>query len=109
MYYVKDEEAWKKFRNEIFEENTQTDTKKSYTGIFPALGKKGYLSKGDKGINVERLQKFLNWCINAKLAVDGSFGSKTEKAVKKFQKKYGLTVDGSFGPASLKKAKSIKK
>lgn len=109
MYYVKDEEAWKKFRNEIFEENTQTDTKKGYTGTFPALGKKGYLSKGDKGINVERLQKFLNWCINAKLSVDGSFGPATKKAVKKYQKKYGLEVDGSFGPASLKKAKSIKK
>lgn len=109
MYYVKDEEAWKKFRNEIFEEGSHNDSKKGYTGTFPALGKKGYLSKGDKGINVERLQKFLNWCINAKLAVDGSFGPATVKAVKKFQKKYGLTVDGSFGPASLKKAKSIKK
>lgn len=109
LYYVKDEDAWKKFRNEIFEESSHSDSKKGYSGTFPALGKKGYLSKGDKGINVERLQKFLNWCINAKLDVDGSFGSKTEKAVKKFQKKYGLTVDGNFGPASLKKAKSIKK
>ena len=109
IYYVKNEDAWKKFRNEIFEENTQTDTKKGYTGTFPALGKKGYLSKGDKGINVERLQKFLNWCINAKLTVDGSFGPATVKAVKKFQKKYGLTVDGFFGKGSLAKAKTIKK
>ena len=95
--------------NAQLESKPKEDTKKGYTGTFPVLGKKGYLSQGNKGINVERLQKFLNWCINAKLAVDGSFGSKTEKAVKNFQKKYGLKVDGYFGKASLKKAKSIKK
>lgn len=109
LYYVKDEEAWEKFKNEIFEESSHSDSKKGYGGNFPSLGEKGYLSKGDKGGQVKRLQKFLNWCINAKLAVDGSFGPATVKAVKKFQKKYGLTVDGSFGPASFKKAKSIKK
>ena len=109
LYYVKDEEAWKKFRNEIFEESSHNDIKKGYSGTFPALGKKGYLSQGDKGINVERLQKFLNWCINAKLTVDGSFGDKTVKAVKDYQKKYGLTVDGYFGKGSLAKAKTIKK
>lgn len=110
-YYVKDEKAWEEFKNEIFktESKPKQDTKKGYSGTFPALGKKGYLSQGDKGINVERLQKFLNWCINAKLSTDGSFGSATKKAVKKYQKKYGLSADGNFGPASLKKAKSIKK
>ena len=68
-----------------------------------------YLKKGDKGNNVKKLQQFLNWCINAKLTVDGSFGDVTLKAVKNFQEKYGLKVDGYFGKASLKKAKSIKK
>ena len=106
-YFVKDEKAWEDFKNELF--NTTTSTKKTYSGTLPSLGVKGYLSKGDKGIQVERLQKFLNWCINAKLTVDGSFGPATVKAVKKFQKTYGLTQDGSFGPASLKKAKTIKK
>lgn len=84
-------------------------SKKGYTGKFPSLGIKGYLKKGDKGKQVKRLQEFLNWCINAKLNIDGSFGPATEKAVKKYQKKYGLVEDGNFGPASLKKAKSIKK
>lgn len=86
-----------------------SSTKKGYSGNFPSLGTKGYLSKGDNGGQVKRLQKFLNWCIGAKLTVDGDFGSKTEKAVKNFQKKYGLTVDGYFGKGSLAKAKSIKK
>ena len=95
--------------NAQLENKPKEDTKKSYTGTFPTLGKKGYLSQGDKGINVERLQKFLNWCINAKLSVDGSFGPATKKAVKNYQKKYGLAVDGYFGKGSLTKAKSIKK
>lgn len=89
--------------------NTTVSTKKGYTGKFPSLGLKGYLKKGDKGTNVKRLQQFLNWCINAKLSVDGSFGSKTLEAVKKYQKTYGLTVDGYFGKKSLAKAKTIKK
>lgn len=106
-YYCNDEKAWEKFKNELFK--TETSTKKEYTGTFPALGKKGYISKGDKGVQVARLQKFLNWCINAGLSVDQDFGTKTEKAVKNYQKKYGLKVDGFFGDKSLKKAKTIKK
>lgn len=85
------------------------NVKKGYTGTFPSLGLKGYLKQGDKGTNVKRLQEFLNWCINAKLSVDGSFGPATLAAVKSYQKKYILTVDGFFGPACLKKAKTIKK
>lgn len=69
----------------------------------------GSLHKGDTGTEVKRLQKFLNWYGNYKLDVDGSFGDKTEEAVKKFQKACGLTADGYFGPASLAKAKEIKK
>ena len=88
---------------------TYEETKKGYTGTFPSLGLKGYLRKGDKGTNVKRLQEFLNWCINAKLTVDGSFGPATLTAVKNYQKTYGLTVDGYFGKASLNKAKTIKK
>ncbi len=49
------------------------------------------LKKGDKGREVEDLQKYL------KLKVDGDFGSKTEDAVKKFQKEKGLTADGVVG------------
>lgn len=80
-----------------------------YTGTFPTLSKKGYISKGDKGENVKRLQSFLNWCIGAGLTVDGDFGTKTDTAVKAYQKEYGLTADGLFGKNSLAKAKTIKK
>ena len=91
-------------------ETTKSTTKKNtYTGTFPTLPARGYFQKGDKGTQVKNLQKFLNWCISAGLVVDGDFGSKTDKAVRDYQKKYGLTVDGLFGKKSLEKAKTIKK
>lgn len=91
-----------------------------YTGGFPSVivtirytGKgtvsRKYLKKGDNSDEVKKLQKFLNWAINAKLVVDGDFGDKTLKAVKDFQTKCKLTVDGYFGEASLKAAKSFEK
>lgn len=84
-------------------------TKKGYTGTFPSLPKKGYLAEGDKGVQVGRLQAFLNWYGKYGLERDNSFGPATKKAVRVFQKKEGLEADGSFGPASLKKAKAVKK
>lgn len=113
--YIRTEEGQKAYAKAIA--NTiisyyglkKAETKKAYTGTFPNLGSKGYLSKGDKGLNVRRLQEFLNWCINAKLEIDGSFGNLTLNAVKKYQKTYKLTVDGYFGKKSLEKAKTIKK
>ena len=83
--------------------------KKTYSGTFPKLPKKGYLAKGDKGAQVKNLQKFLNWYGNYKLAVDGSFGPKTDAALRKFQKAEKLAVDGKYGPKSSAKAKTIKK
>lgn len=83
--------------------------KKGYTSTFPSLPKKGYLARGDKGVQVGRLQAFLNWYGGYGLKRDDSFGPATEKAVKAFQKKEKLTVDGFFGPASLRKAKAVKK
>lgn len=88
---------------------TKTTTAKAYTGTFPTLPARGYFQKGDKGEQVKNLQKFLNWCIGAKLTVDGDFGTKTFEAIKTFQKTYGLKEDGLFGSNSLKKAKTIEK
>lgn len=84
-------------------------TKKNYSGTFPKLPERGYLTKGDKGTQVENLQKFLNWAIGTKLEIDGSFGNMTFSAVETFQAKYDLKVDGKFGTKSLAKAKTIKK
>ena len=75
----------------------------AYTGGLPSKTVK----KGSHGTDVKHLQKFLNWCMKSGLKVDGSFGSKTKTAVKKFQKQYGLKQDGVFGSKSRAKAKAI--
>lgn len=79
---------------------------KTYSGTLPSLPTKGYLSNGDIGSRVGKLQAFLNWYGNYGLALDNEFGAKTEKAVKAFQKAEGLVVDGEFGVKSLNKAKA---
>ena len=57
---------------------------------------KRMLSYGSSGEDVKELQKALN---NAgySLDVDGKFGSKTQTAVKSYQKSKGLSVDGIVG------------
>ena len=58
------------------------------------------IRKGMKGNAVEWLQNKLvkHGYI---LTVDGDFGTKTEKAVKSFQKKNGLVADGIVGPKTI--------
>lgn len=60
------------------------------------------LSKyGSRGEEVRQIQtKLKNWGYYTG-QVDGIFGSKTLDAVKKFQRKNGLTVDGIVGPKTL--------
>lgn len=94
----------------------EIETAKGYSGEFPKLPSRGYYQNGD-GITtlvsfktqIKKVQKFLNWDINAGLTVDGQYGDKTEAAVKEYQAKYGLVKDGQFGSKSLEKAKTIKK
>lgn len=59
------------------------------------------LKRGRKGEEVKALQAHLVG-YGYDLAVDGSFGSATEAAVKAYQKEQGLTVDGSVGPQTRK-------
>lgn len=108
LYWVEDK-LWKNdFWSKISQANpSPKPSKKTYSGDFPKLPP--ILKKSERGEQVRRLQKFLNWYGNYKLEVDGDFGTKTENAVKKFQKENKLTVDGIFGKNSLAVAKTIKK
>lgn len=83
--------------------------KQKYSGEFPSLPKRKYFKKTDTGNEVKKVQKFLNWSVNAKLSVDGIYGPKTFNAVKKFQKAAKISVDGLFGQVSLKAAKNYEK
>lgn len=56
----------------------------------------GRLERGDKGDNVEALQKLLKDA-GFDVVVDGDFGRGTRAAVRDFQSKEGLTVDGVVG------------
>ena len=85
-----------------------TSSNKKVWGIYRACVASS-IRKGDKGTEVTKLQKFLNWAGFNCGAVDGIFGDKTEKAVKGFQEKNGLTPDGIAGQLTIAKAKTIKK
>ena len=63
---------------------------------------RSYLMKGDKGDAVKKLQENLNYLGYPCGTADGSFGTKTETALKNFQKAYKLTVDGKYGATSKK-------
>ncbi len=77
-----------------------------YDGPYPTLPKRGYFKQGDKGVEVGKLQKYLNWFGNYGLAVDGDLGPRSVAAVKAFQKAVGITADGLFGGVSLAAAKN---
>jgi peptidoglycan hydrolase-like protein with peptidoglycan-binding domain len=64
----------------------------------PSGSKEPTLRKGDKSPDgwVEFLQNLLN-THGQKVSVDGTFGAKTEAAVKAFQKQAGIQVDGTAG------------
>lgn len=54
------------------------------------------LKRGDKGDQIKPVQRMLH-CLGYDLGdkpIDGSFGPATEKAVKKYQERYGLKVNG---------------
>ena len=54
--------------------------------------------RGSSGETVKKIQRRLSDWGYYSGAVDGVYGARTEEAVKKFQKKNGLTADGVAGP-----------
>lgn len=61
------------------------------------------IKKGSKGDDVKMLQHTLNEVGCYGLIEDGVFGSKTEIALKDYQRKFGLTPDGIAGPKTWSK------
>ena len=57
--------------------------------------------RGSSGSVVTQIQTKLSQWGYYSGSVDGIYGSKTESAVKYFQRKNGLTIDGIAGPATL--------
>ena len=65
------------------------------------------IKKGSTGNPVRRAQKRLTLGGYDTGGVDGIFGAKTESAVKRFQKDFGLTQDGIVGPKTWDKIDSL--
>ena len=105
----------KKWTKDVIANQIKERSYKNYTAKviirYNGNGKsyRNYMKMGDKGEEVKKLQRFLNWAINSNLVVDGSFGDKTDTAVRAFQTKCKITVDGLFGSTSLAKAKEFDK
>lgn len=75
------------------------------------------LKKGSKGLQTQRLQRYLNWYFDdkiksgqvKKLTLDKDFGPKTEALVKLMQIEMKLKVDGVVGKITLSKMKTVDK
>jgi len=63
---------------------------------------------GDKGAEVTEVQKLLSM-LGYDLVIDGSFGDRTERSLRKKKKKMGLTVDGVAGPKTVETLKASQK
>ncbi len=69
------------------------------------------LSRGSEGSDVTILQKFLaqDKAIYPEGVVNGTFGPATERAVKRFQAKHGISQVGRVGPATRAKIAEVSK
>lgn len=56
---------------------------------------------------IKRMQRCLNKILGTNLAIDGLNGKKTQEALTKFQRKYGLEVDKKCGPKTRKMMKKL--
>lgn len=65
------------------------------------------LRKGDRGTDVEELQRILNQDPRYPTKVDGIFGSDTEASVRAFQADHGLTADGIVGAKTWAKLREV--
>lgn len=84
---------------------------RGYKHKFDLRTKKGpdNMRKGSKGNNVKELQVKLNELGYNAGTPDGIFGTRTDEAVRRFQRDNKLTVDGIVGPSTLKVLESVKK
>lgn len=81
-----------------------------YPYELPKLPKRGWFTSGDKGEEVKKLQRFLNWYGDYGLVVDGEVGRKTMWAVKYYQGREGIKpIDSLFGKDCLARAKEVKR
>lgn len=84
--------------------------------VMRYIGGRTYLKKGDSGDAVTKLQNYVDWYFDGVFfkecgPADGTFGSKTEKWVKKMQVDFfgEAEADGTVGPKTIAKMKAVVK
>lgn len=83
--------------------SSSTTTKESLPSSISGLGDApSACCEGDRGDDVEKLQKALKILGYYSGGCDGIYGENTVKAVKAFQKSRGLTQDGVAGKSTIK-------
>lgn len=86
---------------------TQKPSKWKYYRCYIPLGAiRTYYKRGDYGLDVFRIQKFLKWAGYYKGNLGFEFDAKTDKAVKAFQKAHKLNQSGHVGPNTIKAMKT---
>jgi hypothetical protein len=87
-----------------FEASEQLIRRWSSEGLFGEAPKinVGLFSFGDRGADVEALQRDLQRALDMDVDADGVFGKDTRAAVMEFQRRQGLTVDGVVGDKTMK-------
>lgn len=71
----------------------------------PVASKSFYLSQGNQGLDVFKMQEYLNEiaaknpCLRP-IPADGTFGPRTTTMVQQFQYLYDLNIDGTIGKAT---------
>ena len=70
--------------------------------VLSVMGSAQAIQRGDRGAEVQRLQRELRSRGYFNAGITGNFSSITETAVRNFQRDRGLRVDGIAGPATLR-------
>lgn len=88
---------------------SRPSTAQKYSYELPRLPKRGWFTSGDRGNEVKKLQRFLNWYGDYALDIDGEIGRSTMEAVRKYEGREKLKVDGNFGRQCLDRAREVKR
>lgn len=84
-------------------DRTTTQSKKPVT----STSKDNFLQRGDRGLEVRKLQSLLKQAGFYKDSVDGVFSASTVAAIKRFQQANQITVDGIAGPRTIALLQSV--
>ncbi|MGI0489837.1 peptidoglycan-binding domain-containing protein [Pantanalinema rosaneae CENA516] len=95
------ETAVKRFQGQVFLKETGIVDRRTWQALYQGSPiDMPVLQRGGSGEAVKLLQQSLTVTKDYFGAIDGSFGQKTEQAVRSFQRRQGLIADGIVSPCT---------